>query len=207
MTEPTLPSKGIKLDQGKLRWDLVPFDMLQHLTRVSLCESSREAIFDDTAYMRLFAEAMTAYQQGYKSPERGIAALEELTVVSLFLVAREITDGPVRVDTTDEWWEYFGLDPIEAVLKVLTFGVKKYSAWNWVYVPDRRARYFAAAWRHQMQRLRGETIDTETGVHHSAHICCCLWFLLASEMKVGDPRFDKWLFELEAESSGDPHVG
>lgn len=203
MTETTQPIRGIKFDQGKLRWDLVPFDMLTYTGRVPLTVTSANAVYEDGAYADLFFRNMMLYQNGYKAPEVGLRALAELTHVTILRLTAEM-GLPVYCDVGSTpldapWWESYNLDAIEEVIKVLTFGVKKYSAWNWVYIPDRKARYFAAAFRHQRARMKGEQFDPETEVRHTAHISCCLWFTLASELQISDPRFDKWLFEIMAE--------
>lgn len=66
---------------------------------------------------------------------------------------------------------------IEEMVKVLTFGAKKYAPDNWRTVPDAKSRYTAALLRHTFAMLRGERRDPETGLHHSAHIMCCASFI------------------------------
>lgn len=62
------------------------------------------------------------------------------------------------------------------VTKVGTFGAEKYSDNGWLSVPDGRARYEDAMLRHWLAIGRGEEIDPESGLSHSAHLA---WNALA----------------------------
>lgn len=74
-----------------------------------------------------------------------------------------------RMDLLDPLW-------LEEVAKVMTFGATKYAAHNW-----RKgisfSRVIAALLRHTFAILRGEDVDPETGLLHSAHASCNLMFL------------------------------
>jgi len=73
----------------------------------------------------------------------------------------------------------YGLLPpfaLEEVVKVLTFGAKKYSKNNWALLDDAANRYFSAAQRHLWALKRGETHDSESGIHHAAHAISCMMF-------------------------------
>lgn len=63
------------------------------------------------------------------------------------------------------------------MVKVLTFGASKYSPNNWKNVNDLN-RYVDAAMRHIAQFRIGETLDSESGLHHLAHAMCCLSFIV-----------------------------
>lgn len=64
---------------------------------------------------------------------------------------------------------------LAAVVRVLTFGAKKYAPDNWMKLePD---RYYDALWRHVEAKRNGETYDPETKEHHYAHAICCLMFM------------------------------
>lgn len=80
--------------------------------------------------------------------------------------------------------EYGLLPPfaLEEVAKVLTFGAHKYDRDNWKKVNDGQRRYFDAAQRHAWAIKRGETHDTESGLHHAAHAITCLLFFLETEL-------------------------
>jgi hypothetical protein len=76
-----------------------------------------------------------------------------------------------RVDLLDAEW-------LEAVGEVLRFGAVKYAAHNWrggiVY-----SRLIGAALRHLLAIMRGEDMDKESGLPHTAHLSCCIMFLFS----------------------------
>lgn len=86
-----------------------------------------------------------------------------------------------KADDGKDRWDLLPTKAVRAVVKVLTFGAKKYAPENWRKVPDARRRYYAAALRHLTAWWEGETDDPETGLHHLAHAACCIIFLLEVE--------------------------
>lgn len=74
---------------------------------------------------------------------------------------------------------------VAGVVDVLTFGAKKYSPDNWRKVPDWKARYTAALFRHVVAWLQGERLDPETKLHHLYHAGCCLAFLAELDQQTG----------------------
>lgn len=66
---------------------------------------------------------------------------------------------------------------LEEIGKVLTFGAKKYDAWNWAK-GFAWSRLIGATFRHLFAFARGEDRDPETGLSHLAHAGCCILFLL-----------------------------
>jgi hypothetical protein len=64
------------------------------------------------------------------------------------------------------------------VVKVLTFGAKKYAPDNWRKVDNALTRYADASMRHGEAVRMGETHDSESGLHHLAHRICCDLFRL-----------------------------
>jgi hypothetical protein len=65
---------------------------------------------------------------------------------------------------------------LEGTAMVLTFGAKKYDAYNWAK-GIAYSRVFAALQRHLWAFWRGEDLDEETGMPHLWHASCCLMFL------------------------------
>lgn len=89
-----------------------------------------------------------------------------------------------RKDDTDKLrWDLLP-ESLEDVVKVLTFGAKKYSPDGWKQVPEAQPRYFAATMRHLWAWRRGEDLDPESGLPHLAHAACCVLFLGALKEKV-----------------------
>ena len=69
---------------------------------------------------------------------------------------------------------------VNAVIRVLEFGARKYAIDNWKTVPDAKTRYYDAMQRHLDAWWNGEKKDQETGESHLAHVICCgmfLWWL------------------------------
>lgn len=64
---------------------------------------------------------------------------------------------------------------LDEVVKVLTYGAKKYDRFNWEKVDA--VRYQAAALRHISAYMQGEKYDPETGINHMAHAICSLLFI------------------------------
>lgn len=58
---------------------------------------------------------------------------------------------------------------LEAIVKVGTYGAKKYTRDGWNHVPDAIQRYQDAADRHTLAMGRGEELDPESGLPHEWH--------------------------------------
>jgi hypothetical protein len=70
---------------------------------------------------------------------------------------------------------------LTAVGWVLTFGMKKYNAWNWAKGMD-WSRPLAALKRHVAEFENGIDYDGESGLLHLAHAVCCGLFLLTYQI-------------------------
>lgn len=66
---------------------------------------------------------------------------------------------------------------IDSMAKVMTFGASKYAPNSWQMVDNPIERYRAALLRHTFAMQRGELIDDESGLPHSAHAMCCAAFI------------------------------
>ena len=76
-------------------------------------------------------------------------------------------------------WSLLPIEAVEDIIKVLEFGAKKYSKDNWKCVPDAIHRYQNALVRHVMADMKGEIVDSESGLPHLSHAACCILFLLS----------------------------
>jgi hypothetical protein len=74
---------------------------------------------------------------------------------------------------------------IDDLAKVLTFGAEKYAPNSWRNVENALERYRAALLRHTFAIQRGELIDEESGLPHSAHAMCCAAFINELEKMLG----------------------
>jgi hypothetical protein len=95
-----------------------------------------------------------------------------------------------KFDQEKPRWSLLPWGPTGEIVKVLTFGSKKYEDHNWQFVPEAEDRYFSAAQRHLAAWIDGEKKDPETGLSHLAHAGCCILFLLWFELK-GDKHAKK----------------
>lgn len=85
------------------------------------------------------------------------------------------------------------------VVKVLTYGAKKYSPDNWKLLENSQTRYFDAANRHMWQWHSGEKRDPESGYHHLAHAISSLMFIMQMDIEQRQQILDK------AISPAEPH--
>ncbi len=74
---------------------------------------------------------------------------------------------------------------IDELAKILSFGAVKYAPNTWQNVDDGLERYRAALLRHTFAIQRGEHLDSESGLPHSAHAMCCAAFIVELEKLQG----------------------
>lgn len=107
------------------------------------------------------------------------------------------TEG-VKYDQHKIRWDLVPFDAVNEIAKVLTFGAAKYDARNWEKGMN-WSRVFGAVQRHLTRWFHGQDKDKETRLTHLAHAGCCIFFLLAWELrKVGTddrPKLDPKLLE------------
>lgn len=87
----------------------------------------------------------------------------------------------VKYDNDKPRYSLMPQDALHEVVKVLTYGAKKYSDDNWKKVPDLQRRYKDAAGRHEYQGNSND-FDEETGLYHLAHKICCDIFRLQDKI-------------------------
>lgn len=97
--------------------------------------------------------------------------------------AGEKRGDDLKHDAGKPMWDLLPFGPVGEIVKVMSFGAKKYGAESWKKIPDARNRYFAAIMRHITSWWGGEMNDQESGLHHLAHAGCCLLFLMWFEIK------------------------
>jgi hypothetical protein len=76
-------------------------------------------------------------------------------------------------------WDLLDPDFPEGIVKVLTFGAKKYDDNNWRKLKDNGGtnRCYAALMRHLTEWRKGNKVDPETNLSHLYHAACNLYFL------------------------------
>lgn len=90
-------------------------------------------------------------------------------------MAKSLAEG-TKFDTGKLRYDLLSIESLEELVKVLTFGSIKYEDRNWEK-GIKFSRVYAAALRHLVAMWRGEDIDPETGLLHSAHAECNAHFL------------------------------
>ena len=85
---------------------------------------------------------------------------------------------------------------LEGVVKVITYGAKKYAPNNWKYVS--KDRYIAAAYRHLEAYRKGEYLDEESKLEHIYHAMTCLTFI--SELDIFEGKKQEEYFSRAAVS-------
>ena len=89
-----------------------------------------------------------------------------------------IMEEGLKFDTEKLRWDLLPIECVEDIVKILTFGAKKYAPDNWKIVNDAENRYYSALMRHISTWRQGEKIDPESGLNHLSHALCNLIFLL-----------------------------
>ena len=92
------------------------------------------------------------------------------------------TVGGVKHDQKKIRWDLVPYDAVNEIAKILTFGAAKYEARNWEKGMD-WSRAFGAAQRHLTRWFHGQDKDKESGLTHLASAGCCIFFLLAWELR------------------------
>lgn len=93
-----------------------------------------------------------------------------------------------KKDQDKDPWDLLPWEQVEAIVKVLKFGAKKYEPESWQGLPDGEKRYFEAAIRHLIhyRKMRnGTTVayDEESGIQSLAHAACDVLFLMYLELQ------------------------
>lgn len=84
----------------------------------------------------------------------------------------------LKYDDEKPRWELLPLETIEEIVKVLTYGAKKYSDNSWQRLDNGIERYYAASMRHITSWRTGEEIDPESGLPHLSHVFCNVMFII-----------------------------
>lgn len=105
----------------------------------------------------------------------------------------------IKHDSDKLRWDLLPIDEIEDIVKILTFGARKYGEYNWQQVTP-PTRYQAAMMRHYAAWVKGEKLDPETGVSHLIHCAVNVIFLAHLDKKEtqeqGDLKYASYLDSL-----------
>lgn len=164
-------NQGVKFDARKPRTDLITWEGLIDL-------DGYITTMDDEPVLLGVDDALEYLHEWWQGADRQllVASMGEL----LSCLQREL--NPVAaVRRNNSIMSRFPV-ALLAIGQVLAYGAEKYAARNWeqglAY-----SRVYAAAQRHLLAYLSGQTLDPETGLPHLAHAGCCLMFLLTFEAR------------------------
>lgn len=117
----------------------------------------------------------------------------DMPIVEAANVARKIADSfiygesgcAIKNDRKDNklMWELLPLDVIEEVVRVYTFGARKYGPNKWQNLEDGYNRYKAALLRHLTLIDQGQHFDSESGLLHASQVAWNAIALCYFEMK------------------------
>lgn len=80
------------------------------------------------------------------------------------------------------------INELEQVLDVLEFGAKKYKPNAWKDVPNGLERYKKAMLRHLMEYLKGNELDSESGLEHLSHLATNVLFVMYFEKELKNKK-------------------
>lgn len=107
---------------------------------------------------------------------------QEIRRIDALLNSFQTTSSLGRKDDSGKpRWSLVPEQAMEDVVKVLTYGARKYGDDNWRKVEDGPRRYYDAAMRHIMAYRQGHWADDESGMPHLAHAVASLLFIMALE--------------------------
>lgn len=95
-----------------------------------------------------------------------------------------VSASPVftKNDTGKLRWSLLPVDALQAIIKVLMFGAKKYTPNNWL-IGTEWSRPYDALLRHITAWWDREESDPESGMSHLWHAGCCVIFLISYELR------------------------
>jgi hypothetical protein len=93
----------------------------------------------------------------------------------------EIGDN-LKKDYGKDPWHLVPYDAVRGIVKVLAFGAHKYKDRGWE-AGMAWSRCFSALQRHLVSWWSREGVDPDTGYSHLWHAGCCLFFLIAYEIR------------------------
>lgn len=179
---------GARKSAGKPDWSQIPWWVVPTL-QAAWARFRRE---DGVLQWETVLSLMADWQRGDDG------ALELAAAGTLGLIAMELdTEGL----TEQVEGGLFPIRALQAVVRVLEFGAKKYAKGNWAKGMPWSV-CFTCVMSHLTKVMSGMRLDEESKCLHSAHILCNLIFLLGyrSRYPEGDDRLPEFKprFDLEA---------
>ena len=115
---------------------------------------------------------------------------------------QNINGSAMRFNRGKTRWSLVDFDALEDMVDVLDFGAKKYSDNNWKK-GLKTTEIFESIMRHLTAYMRGEDLDSESGLPHTGHILCNAMFL--SYMQKYKQDFDSRFNDLNKKYGANIH--
>ena len=107
---------------------------------------------------------------------------EKKLFLERFCKTERVEEESMKNDRLDDkpMWELLPMQEIEDLVKVYTYGAKKYKPDGWKNLENGFERYRAALMRHMMLYINGERYDKESGLQHLSQVVwnaiAMLWY-------------------------------
>lgn len=180
---------GLKYDQGKARWELVPFFQITRIVDVfnffiTHKDDSYKMIittFDRDKIVNEIMKRISDWRIGmlYDHEFHNLA-------IAAFLMLYLVRGKEYNIDEikrfTGTRWDLINLKDLEGVIEVYSYGAKLYEDNNWMRVNPER--YFGALLRHVKAIQSKDIFDTQSGMLHIYHAiwnCISLLFFDSEE--------------------------
>jgi len=143
----TYLDEPIRYNEGKVDWTLLPWNQ----------ELISELVFD------------LNYYSDKSVTEIMVSALHSENVKCILVCSLLLADKiRVTFDTTHLPW-----NALEDVCRVFQYGCVKYQRDNYKLAPGLPLEgYIQSMWRHTVSYLKGEELDTDSGLPNLAHLAC-----------------------------------
>jgi len=143
----------IRYNEGKVDWTLLPWDQ-SLLTRLTHSLKSIEEVDRDDLFLAVFNE--NVYN----------------TLCYSLLLSTSYNQSPESISNLP--WK-----ALEDVCRVFQYGCIKYQRDNYKLAPGLPLEgYVQSMWRHTVSYLKGEELDTDSGLPNLSHLACnCFMYL------------------------------
>lgn len=140
----------IRYNEGKVDWTLLPWD--EEMIKVLSLNLNQLKVLNEEEIETILVQYLIRKDVSY------------CLAASLSLVGMH----PKEYNLANLPW-----DALEQVCRVFSFGAQKYTRDNYKLAPGLPLdNYIQSMWRHLVQYLKGEEVDSESQLPHLAHLAC-----------------------------------
>lgn len=167
------PNKyGLKFDQGKARWYLVPFPQLMQIIGSITNPVYRNLLLTFNP-LKSYNEVLTCFSK-YVTTSQSENLIQAALEIFMILRGKPYTEEELQATDSIYRWDLFNAMDLQGVVNIYTYGAELYSENNWKKVS--KERYIGAFYRHFIKIQSKERFDGESGFLHLYH---ALWNIIA----------------------------